>query len=191
MSVIETTTIPQARAAVHPSIKNPKGRKNRTPADIIVAKMVKDGLLPFHCRMSPWEANALDWFFSDFHSGWGESGALSPIDYNRSGGGGGKGFLPPGIASDQQRRAGRVLDFLRPHEVQIVHWLETSRNRPAGKTTLTVFGRECGNGTDDDWGAAQQGAGIMQMLARSIIASGVYDPARYRRQFEVPRKKAA
>lgn len=180
MSAIETTTIPQARASVDPSLRKPKKpKKNRPPADVIMGSLVHMNLMPFFVRMSLPEAAAIGMFFNDCHAGWGESGALSPIDYNRSMGGGGKGFLPPRIASSEQDRAARVLAFLRPHEVQIVHWIEKSRANPAGKTTLTLFGRENGNGTDDDWGAAQQGAGIMQMLARSILASGVYDPARY------------
>lgn len=190
MSVITREEIPQARAAVHPSIKSPQPKKKRSDAEKVMAKMVHEGLLPFFTRMSLPEANALSAFLSDMHEGWGESGALSPIDYNRSRSSGGKGFLPMGIATDAQRRTARVLDALRQFELEILRWLEKSRSRPAGSVTLTVFGREIGNGSVHDRDAAQQGVGIMQMLARAVMATGVYDAALYKRSTDRPRRAA-
>lgn len=187
----EVVHIEQAKAAIHPSIRQQatRGRKSSSPADKVMREIVRDGLLPFHVRMGIAEALALRAFLKDAYAAWGESGGLAPIDYNRPGGKGGNGFLPAGIATDAYHRANAVWDRMHQHERGTMIWLGQSRGRH--NVTLTLFGRECGNSSNDDNSAAQQGVGILLGIARTAMevydVRQLYNPATAKRLSEVPR----
>lgn len=187
----EVVHIEQAKAAVHPSIRQQatRGRKPVSPADKVMREIVRDGLLPFHVRMGVGEALALRAFLKDAYAAWGESGALSPIDYNRPHGGGGNGFLPAAISTDAYHRANAVWDRMHKHEQVVMIWLGQARARH--NITLSLFGRECGNHSQDDNSAAQQGVGLMLGIARTAMecydVRDLYDAGTHKRKTDVPK----
>ena len=187
----EVVHIEQAKAAIHPSIKSQsqRGRKPTSPADKVMREIVRDGLLPFYVRCGFPEALALRAFLRDLHDGWGESGALSPIDYNRAFVGGGGVGLPRGIATDAYHRAEAVWNRMHQHEQGVMIWLGQARGRH--NVTLALFGRECGNSSNDDVSAAQQGVGIMLGIARTAMevydVRAMYQPGLHKRKTDVPK----
>lgn len=187
----EVVHIEQAKAAIHPSIRKQATdeRKRRTPAEKIMHQVERDGLLPFYVRAGYAEAIALQAFLTDLHAGWGRSGALQPIDYDRTFGAGGQGFLPKDIATDAYARAEAVWRRMHLWERGVLIWLGKSRGRP--NVTLAMFGRECGNGSSHDNSAAQQGVGLILAIARTAMevydVSQLYNPATAKRLAEVPR----
>jgi hypothetical protein len=182
---MQTTTA--LKHAVHPSIRDPKPPKPKTRGDLIVAALMRDGLLPFRVSLPEMTAIPMAGFLKDAEAAWGKSGALSPIDWAMAAiRGSAMQFSTPAYATDAGQRAGYVLDRLQDHERELMKWLWTARERAS--VSLTRCGEELFFVHNDEKLARQTATTAIQLLAKSVWQH-YKAPAEYARNVELQRAK--
>lgn len=161
-----TKTTMALKHAVHPSIRQQKKGKPKTRAELIMAQLLRDGLMPFRVRLTEYGAIALAQFLRDLNTGWGGSGALAPPDYLREGLSGLTLDGQPTTPTDAQIRAQQTLELLHDWQRALVEELLLAREK--ANYTLTKLGYQLYFATDDIQ-ARERATTRIQSLADSIL----------------------